>query len=325
MTEKTEVQLDIELDADKVSAVHNTAALLSQHNDDRDTLNQIIGQIQMTGAISKLTTVVGLSKLAHVKESRMYKALAGKKGVDRHGNEIADVGTWEGFCLAIGTTRQKADEDIINLRTFGEEALEDLARVGAGYREMRQYRKLPQDQRIALIEAAEAGDKDSFIELAEELIGKHAKEKEQLQADRDEALADYEAQSELLAKKNKELDSTKQELEKSRRRIAHQNPSEVEQQLRTETAATIAEIDSLFKSKLQAAAEALVEHGNNTVTDQRSYLGTMVVYLEQQLQRFKEQYALTNDANLTEEPDWMKPEALAEAEALVAAQQSQEQ
>ncbi len=33
--------------------------------------------------------------------------------------------------------------DIANLRTFGEEALESMSRMGIGYRELRQWRKLP--------------------------------------------------------------------------------------------------------------------------------------------------------------------------------------
>ena len=318
-----EQQLDIELDANKAVTLQNTAALLEQQNEERDTLNQIIGQIQMTDAIAKLTTVVGLSKLAHIKETRMYKALAGKKGVDRHGNEIADVGTWEGFCLAVGTTRQKADEDILNLRQFGEEALENLTRIGAGYRELRQFRKLPADQKQALIEIAKAGDKEGFVELAEEIISKHSKEKEQLSADLEEARADYDAQGQLLKKTRDELDQTKLELSKAKYRIITQKPDDVEHQLRTETAAIAAEIDALFKNKLSSAAQSLMEHGNKTSTDQHSYLGTMISYLERQLEQLKEQYSL-QDSLYEEEPSWMRPEALAEAESLVA-QFNQEQ
>lgn len=319
-----EQQLDMELDASKALSLQNTAALLEHQNEERDTLNQIIGQIQMTDAIAKLTTVVGLSKLAHIKETRMYKALAGKKGVDRHGNEIADVGTWEGFCLAVGTTRQKADEDILNLRQFGEEALENLTRIGAGYRELRQYRKLPADQKKALIEIAATGDKEGFVELAEEIISKHSKEKEQLQADLDEARADYDAQSQLLKKTRDDLDQTKLALDKAKYRILTQKPDDVEHQLRTETAAIAAEIDALFKNKLEAAAQSLMNHGSNSATDQHSYLGTMICYLERQLVQMKEKYSL-QESLYDEQPDWMKPEALARAEAMVAQLQQPEQ
>lgn len=185
------------------------------YTEDRDLLNQLIGQIQMTDAISKLTTVVGLTKLKHIKETKLYRALAGKKGVDRDGNEIADVGTFEGFCLAIGSTRQKVDEDLLNLRVFGEEAMDNLARIGAGYRELRQLRKLPEDQQTALIEVAKLGDKESFIELAEEIIIKHAKEKESLTAENVDLKADHEALGKVVEDKNKKLDQLEKQIKKS--------------------------------------------------------------------------------------------------------------
>lgn len=181
-------------------------AVQADYSQERDLLNQLMGQIQMAEAVAKLTTVVSLTKLAHIKETKMYRAFAGKKGVSNDGNEIADVGTWEGFCLAVGTTRQKADEDITNLKVFGEKALENMTRIGAGYREMRQFRRLPEDQKTALIEAAKEGDKDAFLELAEDLIAKHSKEKEALANERD-------------VTKN-ELSVAQEDLESSRKRVA---------------------------------------------------------------------------------------------------------
>ncbi|MBZ9610779.1 hypothetical protein [Rheinheimera maricola] len=308
--------------AELSSNTQNTAALLNQHNEERDTLNQIIGQIQMTEAISKLTTVVGLSKLAHIKQNRMYKALSGKKGLDRNGNEIADVGTWEGFCLAVGTTRQKADEDILNLRTFGEEALENLTRIGAGYRELRQYRKLPADQKEALIEVAKTGDKETFIDLAEEIISKHTFEKAELINSLEEAKADHDAQGELLARKSKELDDTRLELEKTRRRIQTQTPDALMQQLHAETGGIFSEMQSLFKLKMQPAFEALAAAGKEHGTDQRQYMTGLLQILETHISALRDEFDLPD--NLTGgEPDWMSADALANAEALVAAQQAQ--
>ncbi|MDR2187015.1 MAG: hypothetical protein LBE62_03060 [Azonexus sp.] len=193
-------------------AANQMAALQAGYNDERDLANQLWGQIQMADAISKLTTVVGLTKLREIKETKMYRAFSGKSAVDREGNKIADVGTWDGFCQALGMSRQKVDEDLINLRTFGEEALENLSRIGAGYRELRQFRRLPEDQRTALIESAKAGDKDTLLELAEDLIAKHAKEKMDLIAARHEAQAALDEAQADAAAKDAVLDETAQKL-----------------------------------------------------------------------------------------------------------------
>ncbi|EKB5404911.1 hypothetical protein OOP60_005415, partial [Salmonella enterica] len=145
----------------------------TQAQEERDLLNQLLGQAQMADAISKFSRTVRLSKLAHVRENRLYKGLRGKKMP----NGSALSGTWEEFCSLLGYSKDKVDLDIQNLRTFGEEALESMSRMGIGYRELRQFRKLPEDSKTALIEVAKEGDKESLLDLAEELIARQNDEK----------------------------------------------------------------------------------------------------------------------------------------------------
>jgi hypothetical protein len=168
-------------------AAQNTLAVIElskqDYTEQRDLANQMLGQIQMSRAISKFTDVVGLSKLKYIKENKIYRAVAGQKALDANGNEITDVGTWEGFCRALGTSQQKVDEDLLNLKVFGEEALQQMQSTGIGYRDLRQFRRLPADQKSELIEAAKAGDTATLLELAEDLIVKHAKEKDVLAKD----------------------------------------------------------------------------------------------------------------------------------------------
>lgn len=147
------------------------------YGEERDLVNQILGQSQMANAFARFADVITLSKLKHVKETKQYRALAGVSGRAPDGSEIADVGTWDGYCQALGLSRSKVDEDIANLNAFGEESLRQLSAIGAGYRELRQYRRLPEDEKTALIEVAKSGDQESFLDLAESLIARHAAEK----------------------------------------------------------------------------------------------------------------------------------------------------
>lgn len=203
-----------------VEIVSELTTITQGYSDERDLMNQIMGQIQMADALSKLTTVVSLQKLAHIKETKMYRAIAGKKAIDANGEEIADVGTWEGFCRAIGTTKSKVDEDILNLKSFGENALNSLTQVGAGYRELRQLRKLPEGDRTALLEIAKTGDKESLIDLLEDVVSKHAKEKEALASKLADLEADQKATEKVLTEKNKKLDKANTSLEKLQLRTA---------------------------------------------------------------------------------------------------------
>lgn len=320
---KAKQAAEVQLDTDKAASLQNTAALLNQQTDDRDLANQILGQVQMANALAKFADVVSLTKLQYIKETKLYRALKGKKGITPDGSEIADVGTFDGFCQMLGLSRTKVDEDLANLRVFGEMALDNLTAMGIGYREMRQYRKLPEDQQQALIEVAKAGDKEAFVDLAEEIISKNNFEKGQLRADLDEVKADYAAQGELLSNSRKELDDTKLELEKIRRRIQTQKPNEVMQQLHIETSGMFAEVTALLVGKIAPAMQALAETGKEIGDDQRQYMASMLNLIESRISTLREEYELTDLA--TTEPDWMRPGALEEAEALVATQQSQEQ
>lgn len=183
------------------------AAEVTGYTEDRDLMNQLIGQVQMSRSIAKFADVISLTKAAHIKKTKLYRTLAGKKAVDPEGNEIADVGTWEGFCQLIGTTRSKMDEDLRNLSEFGEEALENLNRVGAGYRELRKLRKLPEEEREMIIngEAVKAGDKETLIELIEEMAARHAKEKEALEKKQKNLEGDLEGARRMAANKSERI------------------------------------------------------------------------------------------------------------------------
>ena len=156
-------------------------AVLEEAGQERDLANQMLGQIQVSMAFSKLTTVVSLQKLKQVKEGKLYRSVAGQKAINRMGVKITDVGTWAGFCQALGVSASKVDEDLSNLRAFGEEAMDQLTNMGVGYRELRELRRLPDDEKLALTELAQSGDKDALADFAESLMVRHAKQKQVLQ------------------------------------------------------------------------------------------------------------------------------------------------
>lgn len=218
-------------------------------------------------------------------------------------NGLVFSGTWEEFCSVLGVSDEKANQDIANLRTFGEEALDSMSRMGIGYREMRQYRRLPEDQQAALIEVAKTGDKEAFVDLAEEIIAKHAREKEELTKRLDETNADYEAQSEVMAKKTQELDSTKQELEKHRKRIQTATPDDVIKELRTEVVALQFEVEAKILGELREGFSKMAEHGNEHGVDHRAYQADLILQLETTLATLRSEFHLHDQQGGA--PAWM--------------------
>lgn len=184
-------------------AMNNFTSIQSEYNEERDLVNQLLGQSQMADAFAKFSNTVFIAKLSYVKENKLYQYITNNKSEDS-----SSKNTWEGFCKLLGWTPQHANEAIANLHSLGEEALESMSRMGIGYRELRQYRKLPEDQKTALIEVAKAGDKETLVELAEEFIAKNNKEKEQLKKENNNLQADYKA----LSKRNADVAKEKEEL-----------------------------------------------------------------------------------------------------------------
>ena len=188
------------------------AALQQGYGQGRDLVNQLLGQAQAFQAAGNLLQTFGVSKLAIVKENKLYQQLSGSKTP----NGLELKGTWVEFCELLGISDEKANQDIANLQAFGESALEQMQRAGIGYRDLRQFRKLPTDQRTALIEAAKEGDKDTLLELAEDLISKHTKEKEELTKRATEVEANYEKQGELIGGKDRKINELEMKLSKQR-------------------------------------------------------------------------------------------------------------
>lgn len=201
---------------EEAGALGMLGAIAQGIQDERDLVNQLLGQAQMADAFAKFSVTVTTSKLAFVKENKLYRALKGKKSP----NGYDFSGTWEEFCNLLGISVEKADLDIQNLRAFGEEALESMSRMGIGYRELRQYRRLPEDDKTALIEVAKSGDSAAFVDLAEELIAKHAKEKDELSKRLADVQGDYDALSKVEADTSRKLRDAKLELERAQLRTA---------------------------------------------------------------------------------------------------------
>lgn len=283
-----ELVQDAPLDTQALEHAQNTAALVADLGEERDLVNQLMGQAQMAGAFEEFSRTVRTSKLAYVKENKLYRALAGKKGPN--GSEFS--GTWGEFCSMLGMSVDKADMDIANLRTFGEEALESMSRMGIGYRELRQWRRLPDDARSALIEAAKQGNKEAVEYLAEELIATHAKEKSALEQKVDDLQADYEAQGDLLAKKRAELDDTIQQLAKARRRIETMAADEAAKELRQEVIGIAFEAEADISGKLREAFSVMAAHAEQTGTDHRNFQAGLVRQLEVLLLQIREEFQL---------------------------------
>lgn len=246
--------------------------------EERDLLNQLLGQSQMADAFGKFSRTVRTSKLSFVKENKLYRHLKGNK--TPHGAEILN-GTWEEFCNLLGSSVDQVDRDIGNLRTFGEEALESMSRMGIGYRELRQFRKLPEDSKTALIEVAKEGDKESLLELAEELISRQSQEKESLE----KQLIDKDADLEASRKRAADLKIARDELEEKlhEERFKPISDNEFAERSRLEATSISSKIVRELMGSLQAAFTELEKDTTDRNVDHSSFMAGLINEIRSEL------------------------------------------
>lgn len=294
----TNILPDAELNSEIAGTQQLLANVQDQFSDERDLLNQLLGQAQMADAFAKFSVTVTTSKLAFVKENKLYRQLKGKKS----GNGYQLEGNWDEFCSLLGLSREKADLDISNLRAFGEEALESMSRMGIGYRELRQFRRLPEDQRSALIEVARDGDKTALLELAEEMIAKHAKEKEDLKTDLD-------ISRQTVAEKKDIINALEDEKEDLRtrltRRSAKETPDEEGKAIEVEVGGFKNGVVSALV-ELQSGFNALDEHHERTGINHSHYMLGILNDLQLQLDDLRQQFNLPEYQPIDTVPDWVK-------------------
>src|SRR5690554_2126984 len=203
-----------QVDAEQEATAHAAALTRDDHLEARDEMNRMMGHLEMTRAISDFTNVISLAKLEEIKKNKLYRSLKGSKAFDRDGKPILNVGTWDGFCRAIGLSSSKVDEDIRNLNAFGEETLDRLNQMGLGYRNMRRLRQIPEEDRVAIIngEQIEVGDKEQVVDLIEEMAAKHAREKQELTNKVKHLESERQVDQRLLEDKEKKLNELEREL-----------------------------------------------------------------------------------------------------------------
>ncbi|EMB7756357.1 hypothetical protein VAG57_005058 [Serratia marcescens] len=297
-SQHAELAPDVELNPELKATQNLMATVTSQLSDERDLLNQLLGQAQMADAFEQFSRTVRTSKLAFVKENKLYRNLKGKK--TPNGSEFS--GTWDEFCNVLGISVDKADLDIANLTAFGEEALDSMSRMGIGYRELRQFRRLPDDQKSALIEVAKEGDKTALLELAEEMIAKHTKEKEDLKTD-------LEISRQTLAEKKDEINVLKDQADelkaKLTRRATTETPDEEGQALETEATGFKSGVLSALIN-LKCGFEALAEHAERTGISHTHIMAGLLDDIEARVVDMRQQFDLPNFREIDSMPDWVK-------------------
>ncbi|MBI5550712.1 MAG: hypothetical protein HY911_04330 [Desulfobacterales bacterium] len=166
--------------------------------------HEVIGRIQGLEMVSKFADVSNLMWLKGVKEQKIYR-------------DLPNIGTWDKFCDYIGISRQKVDEDLLNLRAFGEDFLTTVSKLRVGYRELRKLRQLAHEGDVVVdAECITIGDETIPIteENAEDIQAAIQGLMENKAAEIEEQQASIRAKDKVLKDKEKVINRQAKELAK---------------------------------------------------------------------------------------------------------------
>lgn len=274
------------VEEDKIANIAETYAV------ERDLMNQLLGEAQAFNAMSQFTGLVRTIKLANIKETKIYRALKGRTMPD--GSELS--GTWAEFCDLVGSSVDMVDEDIRNLHSFGEDALNNLNRIGAGYRELRKLRKLPEDVRQEVAgQLVNLEDKEEIVALIDDLSAKHATEKQALEKQVAELTEDAEATDKVLGDKSTKIDQLEKEVHKLRNKTGDWHPRVFEINMET-TRVAAAALESI--DRMEQLRDAILEEDFGDVDQEKALEALAVVYFDAAdhlLQRAMEMMAACNN------------------------------
>jgi putative phage associated protein len=285
-----------------ITQTQNAVALAAQQmTQDVAEAHEAMGMIKAFGFVNKLLTVGTLKILTEIKNTKKYKGL-----VTYIDGKLTTVGSWEQYCLACGFTRQKVDEDLLNLSILGEEFLEESQRLGLGYRDLRKLRKLPEEARAEIVEAdySETADKEELIEKIEDLTAKHAHEKMVLEGQLAQSRQNYEAQSRVLDNKNKRLDQLSAELEKKSQYINTLTPDQKGGELRKETSQLVYGAEAILRGKVWQAFETLDAHSQESGIDHKQFMVGTLAEIELVLNELRTAFNLPQVADGNNVPEW---------------------
>lgn len=254
--------------------------------------HEAMGMLKAFNFVGKLLTVGSLKILADIKETKKYKGL-----ITYVDGKLLTVGSWEQYVTACGLGVKKVDEDLRNLTVFGEDFLETSQRLGLGYREMRKLRQLPSDARAEIIDAdySEATDKEELIEKIEDLTAKHVREKDALTKQLETAKGNYEAQSKVMANKDRKINELSEELAKKKHDIETRTPDKKGGDLRKETSQIAYGAEAILRGQVGTAFDALLAHSEESGIDHTQFMSGVVAEIELILIELKDTYGL-NDA-----------------------------
>lgn len=201
---------DIKL-VDNISDGINVSSMAMHYSMEFYDITKDLGRLETVDFYATISDIIRASTFTKIKNNKKYKGMPYR---DENGN-LRQIATLDEFCnVFLKKSYRRCMELADNLSLLGPELYDQAEKIGFKTRDYQALKALPNDEQEIVKKALESQDKESAVDLIQEMALKHKKEKELLKQQADDAKKELEISEAYNADTRKERDDLKLKLKK---------------------------------------------------------------------------------------------------------------
>lgn len=245
-------------------------------------LGRFVGVAQLARTMSNFSAAAEIRAFEEINKSKAFKHLP----VKHPDGNFCPAENIDEFCrLVFGRGYKAMSNHKVMLQQLGEEAYENVQRIGLNRAQLRLLLTLPEDERAAVEEAMQAGSKDEIVGLIESMANKL----DEARTEVEHLKADMRAVEDISAEKSKRVET----LLREKARIKAAPPDQVLADLQSEATRMTNDVRGGVVGQLRQALVALhghaEAHGGSVPT---VFMAGLVGQLEDDLRALRAEFAL---------------------------------
>ena len=244
-------------------------------------LGRFVGVAQLARTMSNFSAAAEIRAFEEINKSKAFKHLPIKHpdGSFRPAENIDE------FCrLMFGRGYKAMSDSKVMLQQLGEEAYENVQRLGLNRAQLRLLLTLPENEREAVEEAMQASGKDEVVTLIQSLANKL----DETQVKVEELKGELKATEEISAEKTQRIEA----LQRETKRIVAAPPDKVLAELQAEATRLHNDLRGGIVGQLRQALVELHKHGNLHSERPLVFMAGLVGQLQADLLALRDEFGL---------------------------------
>ena len=296
--------IDVAPQAEQQLAVLQDSALTHQQMDEVLAAGIDLGRLEAMDFMATVANSAILAIYENVKKSKAWQLLRNPKNGNGCHFESLDE-----FCeVKLGKSYRRMRQLAADRNVLGQEAFEQAERLGLRHRDYNAIKALPApDQELVRRAVEEAQSRDEVLDLLQELVVRHAKEKEHLQAE-------HQATRDLLDVKSDALQSRLDEVERLQTELRQiKLAGKATQKLLDEAGEHLNTAKGAIGGVVRASVQALMAHSlegsgaeGQDRTLARQEAARLIADLVADLHRLRDEFAVPDAAPTNTPPEWQQ-------------------